>query len=440
MRCAIFRALPGVRRAPSGPLTETEILALGSGDIAAFPGRTPLCARNRKRERILIASPYLPFPLSHGGAVRIYNLMKQAAHTYDLILMAFCDKLHTPPGELLEMCAEVVMVRRHGSHYRRDTDRPDVVEEFESDAFRACLKQTAARWKPAAIQLEFTWMAQYAGAWPGARNILVEHDITFDLQQQLLETSSDTGNARWELERQLEKWRRFETAAWREVDCVVTMSAKDAAAVRGAKQVAVIPNGVDCERFQPDDTAPERRRLLFIGSFAHLPNLLALEFFLRDIWPLLSNGLGPGYTLHVIAGARPEYYLEFHRGRVSLDLTLPGIELEGFVPDVRGAYRRAEIVVAPLTASAGTNIKVLEAMAMGKAVVSTAAGVNGLELRSGHDVVIANSAAAFAEAIGRLSENPAERAAIGKNARITAVTKYKWEVIATNATAIYAGT
>ena len=416
-----LRAIPWIGARPpaaSGQLSETEILALGSGDIAAFPGRAP-----RHPDRILVASPYLPFPLSHGGAVRIFNLMKQAARSHDLILMAFCETLTSPPEELLAVCAEVVLVRRHGSHYRRDTERPDVVEEFESEAFRACLKQTAARWQPAAIQLEFTWMAQYAGAWPGAKTILVEHDITFDLQQQLLATSADTGNAKWELERQLEKWRRFETAAWRAVDCVVTMSAKDAAVVTGAKQVAVVPNGVDCERFQPAGMPPEPKRLLFIGSFAHLPNLLALEFFLRDVWPRLT----PGYTLHVIAGARHEYFLDFYRARVSVDLMQPGIETEGFVSDVREAYTRAELVLAPLTASAGTNIKILEAMAMGKAVVSTPAGINGLDLEPGRDVVIAEDAAGFAAAIEALSGDAERREAIGRNARSTAVEKFDWE-------------
>jgi glycosyltransferase involved in cell wall biosynthesis len=418
-----LRDIPRIAARPpaaSGPLTEAEILALGGGDIAAFPGRSP-----QHDNRILIATPYVPFPLSHGGAVRIFNLMKQAARRHDLILMAFCDALETPPPELLEICAEIVMVRRHGSHYRRDTARPDVVEEFESAAFRACLKQTAARWKPSVVQLEFTWMAQYAGAYPPAKTILVEHDITFDLQEQLLATNTDSGNARWELERQLAKWRSFETAAWRSVDCVVTMSAKDAAMVTGAKEVKVIPNGVDCERFQPVDTAPEPKRLLFIGSFAHLPNLLALGFFLREVWPLL----GPGYTLHVVAGARPEFYQEFHRARVSVDLTRPGIELEGFVSDVRDAYRRAEIVIAPLTASAGTNIKVLEAMAMGKVVVSTPAGINGLDLKSGYDVAIADTAAEFAAAIEGLSADPPGRAAIEKNARNTAVASFDWSAI-----------
>jgi GT2 family glycosyltransferase len=147
-------------QAAGGLLSEAEIFALGNGDVACFPGAAP-----RGRKTILIASPYLPFPLSHGGAVRIFNLMKQAAKTHDLALMAFCDELGTPPPELLDLCCEVILVRRHGSHYRRNTTRPDVVEEFDSDTFRACLKQTALKWKPIVIQLEFTWMAQYAHVW-----------------------------------------------------------------------------------------------------------------------------------------------------------------------------------------------------------------------------------------------------------------------------------
>src|SRR6185312_494514 len=107
---------------------------------------------------------------------------------------------------------------------------------------------------------------------------LVEHDITFDLHQQLLATSSGSGPARMELEQQLVKWRTFETEAWSNVDCVVTMSPKDEQLVT-ARTVVCLPNGVDCERFQPAASEPGPRRLLLIGSFAHLPNLLALEYF-----------------------------------------------------------------------------------------------------------------------------------------------------------------
>ena len=432
-RAAALDALRKVPRigarppAAAGLLSEAEIFALGNGDVSCFPGVEP-----RGRKTILIASPYLPFPLSHGGAVRIFNLMTQAARTYDLVLMAFGDEAAAPPPELLELWCEVVLVRRHGSHYRRNTVRPDVVEEFDQPTFRACLKQTAQRWQPAVIQLEFTWMAPYSNAWPAARTLLIEHDITFDLQEQLLAGSTETGAARWELEQQTQKWRSFETRIWGTVDCVVTMSPKDAAAVKGAKAVFTLPNGVDCDRFRPSPLPPEPGRLLFIGSFRHLPNLLALEFFLKEVWPRL----GPGFSLHVIAGANPEYYLDFYRQRVTVDLSQPGIELEGFVSDVRRAYEQAEIVLAPLTASAGTNIKVLEAMAMGRAVVSTPAGVNGLDLSPGEDVVVEAGPERFAAAIRALRDDSARRRRVEEHARATAL-RFDWASIGEQQRALY---
>ena len=405
-----LRDVPAINPAPpatTGHLSEHEILSLTNGDVAIFPGKQESSGR-----RVIIASPYLPFPLSHGGAVRMYNLMRFSPDA--LVLISFVDQLATPPSELLAICTQIVLVRRHGTHYRKTTPRPDTVEEFDSDTFRACLKQAVHQWQPEIVQLEFTWMAQYADACKPAKTVLVEHDITFDLQQQLLLTKPSL-----EQERQLAKWKAFETEAWRNVDCVVTMSAKDTGAVIGAREVRCIPNGVDCERFQPSAVAPEPGRLLMIGSFAHLPNLLALEFFLREVWPLL----GPGYTLHVIGGARHEYYLDFFRDRVSLDLSQ--VEVEGFVSDVRGAYDRASVVLATLTASAGTNIKVLEAMAMGKVVVATPAGVNGIDVTPNHDVLVGETGAELAALI-RNTEN---HSAIGRNARETAL-RYDWHAIA----------
>lgn len=414
-----------VKSQPRALMPESEILALSSGDVAVFPGCVP-----RGRTTVMIVSPYAPYPLSHGGAVRMFNLMKRAAAEFDQVLVCFADSGHAPPPELLAICTEVVYVRRAGTHALPASPRPDVVEEFDSPAMRAVLRQVVRKWAPAVAQLEFTQMAQYAVDCAPARTLLVEHDITLDLYAQLVAQNGD-----WETRRQLEKWERFERDAWSRVDRVVTMSEKDRATVARGNAVA-LANGVDLERFRPAASEPEPKRILFIGTFQHLPNLLALEFFLREAWPELER---LGATLHVIAGRDPQFYLDRYKERVQLGgLSRSGIELEAFVADVRPAYERATVVIAPLLASAGTNIKIMEAMAMGKAIVSTAAGINGLdELTPGQDVIVVSSGAEMAAEIGALFEDPQRRKSLEGAARRTVEEKFDWDGIARRQSVLY---
>ena len=421
-----FRLAPAKPRA--GALPDDHILAIGSGSVTVIPGRA-----KRNLPVILIATPYLPFPLAHGGAVRMYNLMRRASGHYDQVLVSFSGDPREAPPELLEFCCEVVLVKRSGTHLLPSTKRPDIVEEFDSPAFHAALRQTVRKWNPGIAQLEFTQMAQYAADCSPAKTILVEHDVTLDLYQQLLAQADD-----WELRHQLNRWRRFERAAWRRVDRVVTMSEKDRALtlMNGvpASRAVCLPNGVDLARFRPAGSVPDPRRLLFIGSFAHLPNVLAVDFFLREAWaPLEASGA----TLHIIAGARHQYFLDRYHDRVQPDLEQRGIEIEDFVADVRPAYERATLVVAPLVASAGTNIKIMEAMAMGKAIVSTPAGINGLDLNPGSDVIVAETGVEMARAILDLLENPARRQAIEHAARLTVEGKFDWDVIARQQKQLY---
>jgi len=424
---ALGRALRApwwAKRIPEPALADEHILAIGSGAVTVIPGRA-----RREKPVIVIATPYLPFPLAHGGAVRMYNLMRRAARDYDQVLLSFSGDPREAPAELLEICAEVVLVKRPGTHLLPSTDRPDIVEEFDSPAFHAALRQTIRKWNPAVVQLEFTQMALYAGDCAAAKTVLVEHDVTLDLYQQLLAQGDD-----WELRRQLGRWIRFEKAAWSDVDRVVVMSEKDRALIQGSAKAVCLANGVDLERFQPTEAAPEARRLLFLGSFAHLPNVLAVDFFLREAWPALKQA---GATLHVIAGSRHQYYLDRYRDRVQPDLGQSGVEVEDFVADVRPAYRRATVVVAPLLASAGTNIKIMEAMAMGKAIVSTPAGINGLDLHPGIDVAIANTGAEMSQAILDLLDHPERRRQMEREARLTVERSFSWDGIAARQKEMY---
>jgi glycosyltransferase involved in cell wall biosynthesis len=347
--------------------------------------------------------------------VRIYNLMRRAAEDFDQVLVAFVESSRPVPQELLNFCVEVITVRRPGSHALPSTDRPDTVEEFDSPSYHAALRQTVKKWSPGIVQLEFTQMAQYVEDCAPARTLLVEHDITYDLYAQMLKNGEE-----WETRRQYERWLNFERRAWKRVDRVVTMSEKDRAIVEGA---VAIGNGVDLERFHPSGREPDPRRLLFIGSFAHRPNVLALEFFLGQVFPKLRD-----VTLHVIAGQHHERFW---------NLQQTGVEIEGFVSDVRPAYERATLVIAPLVASAGTNIKIMEAMAMGKAIVSTEAGIHGLELERGKDVMVADDAGEMAAAILHLFDHPEERRALEKQAAQTAVRVYGWDRMAREQRRLY---
>jgi glycosyltransferase involved in cell wall biosynthesis len=420
-----LRQAPGIalRGGASHPCVFPEelFLALTNGAVTVFRGKA-----SSGKPRVLVASAYLPFPLSHGGAVRMHNLTSRAAADWDQILVAFTDTEESVPAELLDRFVEVVLVRRTGSHALRSGGRPEVVEQFASAAFRAALRETVRKWRPAIAQLEFTQMAQYAGDCAPARPILVEHDITFDLYQQLQQEGDD-----WDSRRQVKLWRRFETSAWREMSCVVAMSDKDRAVVRGARAVT-LPNGVDLERFRVAGREPEPRRLLFVGSFSHLPNLMAAGFFLDGVWPQLKD-----VRLHIIAGAKHEYFLNYHSRLVQVNLDQPGVEVEGFVADVRGAYERAAIVVAPLVVSAGTNLKILEAMACGRPVVSTPAGVNGLDLVPGEDFVLVHSAAEMAETIEKLLASPAECRRLAAAGRRRVEESYGWDEIARRQTELY---
>ncbi|MCP5118040.1 MAG: glycosyltransferase [bacterium] len=272
-------------------------------------------------------------------------------------------------------------------------------------------------------------MAQYAWDCGDAKTVLVEHDLTFDLYRQLAATGGE-----WEMRQQAERWARYEPRVWRELDCVVTVSEQDRERVT-ARRVECLPNGVDTAYFRPTEKEPEPGRLLFIGSFGHLPNLVGLAFFLREVWPAVRDGS----TLHILGGNRREEFRARWRHVVELDLNQPGIEVEGFVEDIRPAYARAELVIAPLEAAAGTNIKILEAMAMGKPVVTTPTGTTGLDVTPGKDIIEAASPKKFAAAIRELQRNPPRRLAIGKAARSTVERRYGWDRIAARQTSLYHG-
>ena len=199
----------------------------------------------------------------------------------------------------------------------------------------------------------------------------------------------------------------------------------------------MVPNGVDIERFVPSDEATTSAEVFYVGSFRHLPNVLGFERLRHEIMPRVWSRC-PDARLRVVAGPDPErYWREFlARDYPQLD---GRIEMHAFVEDLRPLYAKAAVVVTPLVVSAGTNIKVLEAMACRKAVVTTPIGCVGLGLVDGQDALIRKESPEFADAICDLLEDPARRAAIAAAGRRTVEQRFSWRAIAAAAYASYRG-
>jgi len=369
------------------------------------------------RRRVAVLSPYFPYPLSHGGAVRIYNLLRELATEFDIALFAFTDG--PAPLELapvLDFCARVILVEK--PRYREprwSTVLPPEVHEFRSPAMRRALAEERESFRYERLQVEYTQLAEYGG------EVLVEHDVTFDLFSQVFRARR-TLSAWWDWFR----WRRFETRALRRYSRVVVMSKKDAEMLGPTVPTMVVENGVDLARFQPAPETPGQR-LLFIGSFRHFPNIEAYRFFAERVWPLLRDKF-PQLAATVVAGADPLTYW-----RAFADTPEPApdprIRLLDFVADVRPLYVETNLVIVPTTVSAGTNVKVLEAMAMSRAVVSTTSGCAGLGLLDRHSVWVADTPESYAAAIATLLNDAGLRASIAAAARAHAERHFSWTAL-----------
>lgn len=364
------------------------------------------------KPRIAVFTPYFPFPLSHGGAVRIYNLLREGAREFDIFLFSFADKpasvAHTP---VLDFCSKVIVFPN--PRYREPrwaSLRPPEVNEFDSPYVRSVLEQLRQQYALNVLQVEYTQLAAYGG------EVLVEHDVTFDLHQQVTQLKPSIG-ARWDLRR----WYRFEDNIIRSFQRVIVMSDKDAALLGNPPNVRVIPNGVDLRRFQVQPETPGSR-ILFVGSFRHFPNVTAFRWFLEKVWPIVSSR-NPGANFVTIAGASPELYF-------SDTLTRPDVELHGFISDVRPFYAGCNIVVVPTQISAGTNLKVLEALACERAIVSTTSGCAGIGLEDGKDIWIADAPESFARSIEMLLKDAELRSRTAAAGRFFVEKAYDWRRIA----------
>lgn len=401
--------------------------------------------------KILFVTPYLPSPPQFGGARRLHGLMTDLALRHEVSVCSLLNtgEMHAHPESIRatgEYCKEVVTVLnepfglpvgRKRALQLRSLASPHSFEWLThvNPEYTARLREMLSRERYDVLNFEFSHMAPYQGMVPGlargALFVLDEHNIEYEILKRT--AASESSKVR-RLYNAL-NWRKLraeELKAWRNFHgCAVTSVHDRDLLLRDLPnaKVAVVPNAVDLEHFapRPDAPAPQPHSILFFGAINYFPNSDAVKLFIDEIFPRVRARL-PGARFKVV-GHTPD------------NLKALGnefVEMKGFVPDLRVEIERAAVVIAPLRIGGGTRLKILEAMAMARPVVSTPQGAEGLEVTHGRELLLAESPAAFADEVIRVLEQEPLGRQLGAEARKLVEQRYGWAASVQRLEGLYA--
>lgn len=286
---------------------------------------------------------------------------------------------------------------------------------------------------PDIIWFEHSFMFPYAKdllrKFPNARLICNAHNVEYSLQQRIAAVAKAPSVKQW-YQIQANASRRLEAVAFRECGLVFCCSEEDKRlilAVAPRARVAVIPNGVDVHYFRPTHgrTETAEPRLIFTGGMDYEPNRDAVRFLVAEILPLVRRVWSD--CRFCIAGSAAQRNFGY------LASTDPLIEIASDVPDMRPYFEKSSVVVVPLRSGSGTRTKILEAMAMECAIVSTSIGAEGIPCQAGKHILLADRPAEFAESVVRLLDNEALRVQIGREAGAWVRENYDWNLLCAKA-------
>lgn len=362
----------------------------------------------------------MPHPADSGTRIRVARVVRALGRRHDVTLLSL------EPGDAAAAADALgVPVAVHPARPRRGL-APVAVAGATTAAVWRCVRD----WGADALHVHGTFGAAAAGLGRGRAGVpaVVDEGCVYHLAYRRAAALAPTRLGR--LRGRLRAWRLrgFERALARHADAVVAVSADEAALVQAlapSTRVVVAPNGVDPDALTP---TPPGDAALFVGLLSYGPNRDAMAWFAREVVPQLGAD-GPEI---LVAGREPGPELQ------SLARRAPRLRLLGFVPDLAPLYARAGVFVNPMRGGGGTRLKMLEAMAAGKAVVSTSVGAEGLALTPGRDVVVADTATEFAVAVRGLLADRAQAARLGRAARALVEARYRWEACLAPVEGLYA--
>jgi GT2 family glycosyltransferase/glycosyltransferase involved in cell wall biosynthesis len=420
---------------PRRAFSDREILSWARRPFLFFQRFQPRQSEVRRPRgeplRLLVVSAYLPHLGTHGGAGRVFQLLKRVAKDYDVTLLTFLedetDRRFLHQAEAVCRRVETVLRRR----YLPLSWFPyEPFEEFNVNGMREKIEELLCEEDYDLVHFEWTQMALYAELFRGIPRLMTEIEVNYAAHRTLLDVE----------ENPLRKMRLYyntlqtlyrEVEMCRQVDHVICVTGEDRGYLEGyvpSGALEVVNTGVDTAAFAYTESRQEPNSLVFVGAFRHSPNLDAMDFFTREIFPGVLAEI-PETHLYIVGSSPPPGIRRLAKH--------PNITVTGYVEDIREYYERASVVVVPLRTGVGIRGKILEGWAVGKAMVATSLACQGIEAVHGENILIADEPREFILWTVALQRNPDFCRHLGERGRRTAEALYDWDILGHQMSALY---
>jgi len=381
---------------------------------------------------VLFISTKSPLPTNDGHSLRTFNLLKQIAleHSVHLLTFVKSQEEHNYTSQLKEFCLSVKMIdlpeNRSKISFMKTVlfsllkGKPFVVCKYDNPRMHSSIANVLAHTRIDLVHLDMLPLGVYLKDVEGYKTILDEHNVESALLARRITAEPHiAGKIFFTIQ---QKWlEKFEKDTVANVNYIIACSELDTSMLRGfgaSVPVATIPNGVDTDFFYSrKEIQTENDSLIFVGGLNWYPNRDALQWFDEEILPIILKQ-NPKTCLHIIGN--------LVRIKWKHD---ENIICHGSIEDVRPLMARASAFVVPLRIGGGTRLKILNAMAMGKSVISTSIGAEGLGTSNGVDILIADEAKSFAEKVVLCLNDSITRDKIAKEAEKFVKQNYQWNNI-----------
>lgn len=381
--------------------------------------------------RILILTKKFPYPLKDGEAIAIFNLIKGFSnlghgvtalsintikHHFDI------QQLPTDVKALADFHEVTVDTSPTygGALGNLLAGTPYHVDRFISEAYRQKLRELLNNNKYDLIQCEGLFLGPYLDdirQLSKAPVVLRAHNVEAEIWGRMAANQANPLK-RWYIGLQAKRLGQYEVTQLNRYDAIVPITDDDGRKLKtlGAnKPMHTTPAGIDLTRFDGYDRFEQiPNTVFFIGGLDWLPNQEGLQWFLQNVWPKVYQQ-NPQWQFHIAGRNMPDWLRQ---------LKAEGVQVLGEVDSAVEFMARRQIMVVPLLSGSGMRIKIVEGMAVGKPIVATTVGAEGIEYTNGKDILIADAAEAFTQQVLQLMANPTQANNVGKNARQLIESKY----------------